>query len=396
MIYANDYSAFCRNLKIAEHPATIPFFEQGAELYRERGNDIFDKNRLLRLNEAHHFLRIQRYLDAVLNAADLMSKNPDLAVYNYALYIAIRSHANTDNLPAPDFDSPETDFSPFFAFLYGFDAWIAALQARKLPEDVISDTLQGFEAEMNDYSDMYGRPGMRRYVNWFLLFIHGELLRIGRLNFQMTTLTNPIRVYRKGNDIRILMDDAEMHRLGMLYGSAGQDDEAGRYHADITVSGDTVTGYAANKLGEVDPEPVTLTGYKEVLRRGDPVLSVHIPATEPFTAEICQASYERAKEIFARCYPEFRYRAFVCYSWMMEKRLEGIMGRSTNITRFADKFHGFPLKDSGADVYIFLYHLPDPIAPENLPENSSMQKAVKQYLCSGNFYFEKGGLFLDV
>lgn len=391
-----ELRSFCERLGIAFHEEALPFYEQGLAMYAERGNAIFDKDRLLKLQAEWNIYRNPDYLAVVLKASDVMSKNADLVVFNYAYYCLIAAHADINILPVPDFNSIETDFAPLFAFIYCFEDLIAGMQARKLPYQVISDTLQGFEAEMNDYSDMIGRPGMRRYSDWFLLFVYNELIRVGRLNFQMCTLRDPIRVYKKGSDLRVLIDDADVHKKGMLFGSAGQKDEEGRYHAAITCDGDSVTGYAANKYGEIDPEPVTLCGYTEVLKRGDKVISVHIPAHEKFTPEICQASYEEAVKVFRACYPEFDFRGFICHSWMMERRLRDIVGRDTNITRFAEHFTGFPLRDQGTDVYAFLYHLPKPIPPENVPENTSMQRLVKEYLCAGNFFFEKGGVFIDV
>ena len=172
------------------------------------------------------------------------------------------------------------------------------------------------------------------------------------------------------------------------------DDEAGKYYAEITEDGDKVTGYAVNEYGECVKELVTLEGYEEILRKGDKVINVHIPAHEPFTAEICEQSYARAREVFAKCFPEYKYKAFCCFSWMIEKRLKPIMGRDTNITKFADKFTGFPLKSSSSGVYSYLYHTNKKIPPAELPEGNSMQRAVKKFMLDGNVFYEKGGLFL--
>jgi hypothetical protein len=79
---------------------------------------------------------------------------------------------------------------------------------------------------------------------------------------------------------------------------------------------------------------------------------------------------------------------------MMEKRLRVIMGKDTNVTRFADKYIAYPRDSKGEAIYFMLYHLPSVVSPQELPENNSMQKAVKKYVCSGNYFYEKGGIFL--
>jgi len=209
----------------------------------------------------------------------------------------------------------------------------------------------------------------------------------------MTTLKAPIRVYRRGEDVKILMDGADMHKKGMIFGSAGQDDEAEKFRAEITVSDGTVTGYAADAYGECVPEPLTLIGYTEALRAGDAVLSVHIPSREPLSVENCEAAYAAARALFAKHYPELQPKAFICHSWMMEKRLADIMGRETNITRFMDRFTGYPLKSAARGVYSFLFRVRDERPAAELPADSSMRRAVKEWLCGGNYFYEKGGVF---
>ncbi|MDR9824896.1 hypothetical protein RCJ22_04655, partial [Vibrio sp. FNV 38] len=120
-----------------------------------------------------------------------------------------------------------------FPLLYFAEEMIADMERRGLPFSVISDTLQGFDAEINDYTGLYGRPGMRIYISWFYLFISGDLLRIGRLNYQRTALKDPIRVYVKDDDVKILWDGALLHRGGMPFGCAGYTDEAGKFRADL-------------------------------------------------------------------------------------------------------------------------------------------------------------------
>ena len=182
-----------------------------------------------------------------------------------------------------------------------------------------------------------------------------------------------------------------MHKKGMVFGSAGQDDEGGKYHAAIEEKDGAVIGYQANEYGECVPERVTLEGYTEVCRSGDMVLDVHIPADLPLTPEICRASYERAKEVLIKAYPEHNFKGFVCQSWMLEKRLEGILGKQTNVTRFMDMYYGYPILSDGTAIYSFIFKVPSPLPTEQLPENTSLQKAVKQYLTDGNFFYEKGG-----
>ena len=383
---------FCERLGIEFAEELVPYYEKGEKLYAENGNKAVDTERLTQINTKYNAYRL--HFAEVIKAAELVAEDRDMVVWVYTLIAMMAENAPVKYLPVPDREHADTDFLPLFSFMWYFDDMADAMAKRGVPFEVISDTLHEFEAETNDYFGLYGRRGIRRYVGWFMHFFRGEILRIGRLNFEMTTLSRDIRVYEKDGDIKVLMDDLDMHRSGMVFGSSGQDDEAGRYHAVITETPDSVTGYAANEYGECDPEPITLTGYKEVLRKGDSIISVHIPALDQLTTENCESAYSKDREIFTKCYPEHGYKAFCCFSWMMEKRLRQIMGRDTNITRFADKYTGFPLKSGGSAVNSFLFHVPEKVELSELPEDSSMQRAVKKYLLDGGMFYEKGGVFL--
>lgn len=383
---------FCERLEIPFTEELLPFYQKGAALYAAEGARIIDTDALRALNTKYNIFR--KHFELILTAAEKISADADLM-----LYISILSEILADAampvqlLPPPDRKCIETDFAPLFAYVRHFPMMIERMEARGLPHSIISDTMHEFEGSLDTHRQMYGRPGTRTYVAWFRHWITGDILRIGRLNFEMTRLKAPIRVYRRGEDIKILMDGADIHEKGMLFGSAGQNDESGKFHAEITETDGAVTGYAANRYGECMTEPITLTGYTEVLRKGDAVLNVHIPARDPLSEENCAAAYADALKIIGKCYPEALSNAFICNSWMMEKRLKDIMGRETNITRFMDRFTGFPLRSDGRAVYTFLYRMPDAEGPEVLPEDSSMRRIVKDWLIAGNYIYEKGGVF---
>ena len=387
-----EFKAFCERLNIKYNEAVIPYYIEAKRLCSELGNYIFDKERLTALNNKYNVFR--KYFDEVLMAADEISMDKDLVLHTYIYISIIKQDGNVKILETVNRERMDTDFAPLYAFLYFLPDMAEKMEKRGLPISVISDTLNEFECEMNDYHGIYGRHGVRTYVEWFMLWIRGVIFRFGRLQFELITIEDRIRVYKKGEDIKILMDSVDMHRGGMVFGAAGQDGEEGKYFAAIDEKAGEVSGYAVNELGECVPERITLVGYKEALRRGDKALSVHIIADEPFSAEACEESYAEAIRRIRECYPEFDFKAVHCHSWMLEKRLRQIMGRDTNITRFADKYHAYPTASRGTSVYTFLFHLPSPTDAQELPEDTSMQRAVKEYLCRGNYFYKKAGIFL--
>ncbi len=383
---------FCNRLKIEYSDEFLKFYIKGKRLFEEKGSAIIDTERLKRLNDKYNFFR--RWFNDVLLAAELVAKDRDLLLFTYVLYCIIEENSPLHKMKMPDRAEMATDFAPLFSLLFCVEDMVRKMEKRGLPFEIISDTLQGFDAEINDYFDMFGRSGMRIYVEWFMLFVKLKLIRIGRLNFEMMNFPEKVRVYRKGDDIRILIDGQYMHKKGMVFGSNGQDNEEDKFYADIEIKENSVIGYPVNKYGECETEKIELCGYDEILRKGDKVLNVHIPAHEPFTYELCRESYAKAREIFEKFYPEYEYKAFCCFSWMLEMRLCDIIKKKSNIIDFASDYIAFPLLNDGKEVYTFLYHLEKPIPIDELPENSSMQSAVKEYLKAGNVFYQKGGIIL--
>lgn len=74
------------------------------------------------------------------------------------------------------------------------------------------------------------------------------------------------------------------------------------------------------------------------VKEGDPVLEIHIPAVGPLTPGECERSITRAKEFYARFYPEYDYKCFTCHSWLLDSSLKELLGEGSNILRFASMF----------------------------------------------------------
>jgi len=387
-----SFEQFCLDLNIKCEEKLRSHYEKGVALYLEKGNFAFDRDRIIKYNYKYNIF--PNWLSDVLAAAIEVEKDEDLKVFVYMLAEFLESRDDLLLLEMPDRGRLDTDYAPMFSFLYFLEDMEEDMERRGIPFDVMCSTFQGFDTEIHDYFRLYGRGGVRIYYAWFSLFTNHELLRVGRFQFNIIKHTDPVRVYEKDGDVKILADNVDLHKKGMLFGSAGQDDEEGRYHADIEEGDGFVRGYAANELGEFVPEKITLTGYREVIRQGDDIIGVHIPSDGPLDKAYSDESYKKAWEVFTKGYPERNFKAFNCFSWLLEKRLRGIMGRDTNITRFADKYVTYPIKSNGKAIYSFLFNQPKPCAPELLPEESSMHRLVKKYLMEGNIFYEKGGFIL--
>lgn len=77
---------------------------------------------------------------------------------------------------------------------------------------------------------------------------------------------------------------------------------------------------------------------KARLPAGMPVLNVHIQAGADLNSERVAESLEMAKDFFAQFFPDTRFRAMVCYSWLLHPGLKALLPPNSRILRFAENF----------------------------------------------------------
>lgn len=319
-------------------------YTEGERLYKDLGGYIFDKSRIEKLSKEYNIFR--ENLDSVLETADLILNDDTLSWYSYVILAAIKAHKKISLEAMPDFNNPKTDLMLIYPIFYFAEEMIENMQKRGLPYKIISDTLADFDSTLNSYKAIFGRCGARINYNWLVPYVYGKLVRINRFNIEIAKFNDNVAVYNVDGKITI--------------------------HTDCVKKDDNA-----------------------VLKGGDDVLSVHIPRGLPLNDSITEQSLNYTIDIFKKYYPEYNIKAFVCYSWLLNPQLPDIMGKETNITRFASNFVRFPIENTGNDVYKFLYNtLTKPQSPELLPENTTMQKKVKEFLCSGNIYYSFGGVKL--
>ena len=378
-------------------------FERAERAYMENGTALVDPGWLRSLNAQYGLYPDQPMWQTILDAAAEIRDMPELLQYIYVLHEVCRTGSNAEQLiarfalPAVEVPSPARDFAVLFALLPFIPDLVKSLQGRGVPDDVISATLSEFPDKVRDFQHRRGRPGMSLYTGWLYKFIMGEIIRIGRFNFEMKqAFKGAVSVYRNlQGEYRVLVNHAVLHRSGLILGAAGCEDEAGSYRAEICETKTAICGYPAGKDGRAAAEKIRLDkrDWSCVLTTGDPVLSVHIPALMSLAEDICEASYSQARTIFARCYPDFAFKAICCESWMMDPQLAVLLGRETNLTRFQKKYMPYPTRAQGRAVMDFVFLKPYDTPPEDLPADTSLRRAIKAHYQAGGHIYELGGVF---
>jgi len=146
------------------------------------------------------------------------------------------------------------------------------------------------------------------------------------------------------------------------------------------------------KLGRLQFEPVAFEDTDQrfdgrVVKKGDPVINVHIQQNTPLDYAGCQASYKAAREFFGAD------SVFVCESWLLELELKTLLPETSNIIRFQNDFYVYKInkKSKQFTERVFGFNLS---SFEAYPQQSSLQKKALVLLKSGKKLGEGHGILL--
>jgi len=132
--------------------------------------------------------------------------------------------------------------------------------------------------------------------------------------------------------------------------------------------------------------------YELTSHEGKNAIGVHIPKGTKLNVHQNLNSFKEALDFFEQYYSEYKMSGFVCESWLLNPHIEEIMGKKTNISLFGDMFDRFDIGDTvGKSIYRFVYKLPAPCPVDELTEETSLQRNIKNYLKAGNKVLSYGG-----
>lgn len=136
------------------------------------------------------------------------------------------------------------------------------------------------------------------------------------------------------------------------------------------------------RIGQMEYELTTLNG--------DPVISLHIPTDVDLRPEVLRPSMKEGLAGFYRLFPEYEGKKVYCHSWLLSPLLKGLLPEGSNILRFQELFDIEPEGTPGNDVLLWVFKNPK-LPKEDYPENTSLQRKLKQFFLSGGQFLEGRG-----
>lgn len=202
-----------------------------------------------------------------------------------------------------------------------------------IAEKIFWDTFQDIRFWCENTEREFGTLGLAVY-EWFYRHIDMVLFRFGRLQFEVMTMEETIITKQKVQE-SIVIEERVC--------------EEGRGKADVK---------------------------SVVIEKGMEVINIHIAQGEPLTWEACEKSIEMAKEFWGNDKP------YVCHSWLLYPGLDDVLSEKSNIREFRKHFKVLRVdyKEREAEWRVFGKVLKNVV---EYPEDTSLQKRVKEYLLSG-------------
>ncbi|GCB50275.1 acyltransferase domain-containing protein [Streptomyces sp. NL15-2K] len=237
-------------------------------------------------------------------------------------------------------DPPELDWAsgalrrcfPLYVFVAALPRTRAYHRERGIPADVSRRTLTDLGRNMAVHRRRHGTTGAQA-PRWLTRHFRGELYQLGRLQFERA---------RHGE------------RTARVLAAAG-----------------------------LDVAPGTLC------------LNLHIPDfLGPLSPAACDRALALAGEFFARHYPEEKYRAALCHSWLLDPQLKRYLPADSNVVRFQERFRIAREDTEPADTEPVQFVFGDPELPvESLPRRTSVERAVGDHLRAGGHWYIGHGWF---
>lgn len=128
------------------------------------------------------------------------------------------------------------------------------------------------------------------------------------------------------------------------------------------------------------------------IKKGDNVLEIHIQAGSPLEGDEIIKSIKRAKEFFAKYFPEFEYKAITTHTWLLDDTLDELLKSESNILKFKAMFDCVHSEESDAILrYLFRWdttrhNIRYAVSYGSFPER------VKKHFLEGNKFHEVLGV----
>ncbi len=122
--------------------------------------------------------------------------------------------------------------------------------------------------------------------------------------------------------------------------------------------------------------------YEMIIQEDKKLISIHIPSDSNMDSSNLRKSYLEARSFFGEYYPDFAGADMICGSWLLAPALRKLLPSDSRIIQFQNSFVLTSQENDSPGFLDWVYGRRD-IPLENLPEETTLQRKLKQYLLNG-------------
>ena len=338
------------------------------------------------------------FYDWVVEAAQQVNADP---IYNAFVKIV---HAylcdpsrNFKDLPVPPLNgTPKRDGAMLMSLVPFVPASAATYLKGGFSQEETAGYLHAYGNCLNSTKIRTGLIGLdRTYFLWLHRFAKAQIFRVHGIQFEFTKLNKNCTYLKNKNTglIQPVMSGGTIHASGkMLVGAGGYEDATGSFTGMLTETEDSYITYAVyDCVAQSETSEFPKTEWEIFAQPGDNALSMHLPRGADIREENVRKACAAAYEIIGKSYPDYVGAPVYCSSWLLDPALESFIGPDSNIVRFGKLFVRYPSKSPGRAANGFVFP-GKPVPDAELPEDTRLQRAIKQHYLNGGYTYGIAGL----
>ena len=297
-------------------------------------------------------------------------------------------------LPVKEGDS---DMMPLLIQLPMIPKAVENYRSRGFDEETIQKMMASYYGCAKGVFNRTGKYGLDlRFHRWMLIYAKSLIFPYRGFSIEVKLFTEGAIFLKNKKDGTVvpLVQSATVHKSGLILGSAGCEDPEGSREIFCRETEDGYYGYrAVNGRITGGEEFFSKEEWDCALRPGEFVLSVHLPKGMDLSEENVDIAFTTAIEKARVWYPEQQIRGLYCASWILDPALVNILGENSKIVKFGNRFARYPIKTDGQDVFRFVFP-PNITDLNDLPENTSLERGLKNLYLNGGYIYAFPGVIL--
>lgn len=285
---------------------------------------------------------------------------------------------------------------PVLVFLCGFDKVSCFYDKYNLPEKILLETFKCIELWLEHYYMKNGIWGISE-ASFFLNYFRNKIFRLGSLQYMHKAWNYsqcPIVYTNKmtGEVISFSEPGIKYRNDGLVEGTNNCMD-TNAWTALLELSENRVKGNLL-KGGYACKEEVAFSTHlwEKTLERGMPILDLHIPRGVSLKVDDVRQSLTDAMCFYHEYFPEKKYYAFTCYTWLFDPTLRKILKEGSNLMKFQDVFHTYPVLSDDKDTLRFVFGNDFDI--NTAPRDTSLRRGIIKHMEQGGRFHIAAGFLL--